>query len=255
MQNYCKTIGALAAASALVAGNASAEVEYTLGTGYTSEYLWRGANLGQDLVEASVGASTEYNGIGLSAGAWYGSYDKEGQDSSGDTFGEFDVDELDLFAEASKDLGFVTAAIGYIYYMNEDVAGRNGGGANAFADDAQEVYFKLSRDLGFASAYAVYFWDVEEGDNDGYSEIGLSRGFELNQCLTLNLSTNYGFMFEETQDTAWTTKAALDWGFAERAKLSPFVALSVALSDNQHGEYYGDTKNELVGGCMLSTSF
>jgi Na+-translocating ferredoxin:NAD+ oxidoreductase RnfC subunit len=71
MQNYCKTIGALAAASALVAGNASAEVEYTLGTGYSSEYLFRGDNLGQDLVEASASASTEWNGLGLSAGAWY----------------------------------------------------------------------------------------------------------------------------------------------------------------------------------------
>mgnify|MGYP007038417247 CR=1 FL=1 len=56
MQNYCKTIGALAAASALVAGNASAEVEYTLGTGYTSEYIFRGENLGEDLVEASLSA-------------------------------------------------------------------------------------------------------------------------------------------------------------------------------------------------------
>ena len=249
MQNYCKTIGALAAASALVAGNASAEVEYTLGTGYTSEYLWRGANLGEDLVEATVSATTEWNGLNWSAGAWYGSYDRnQAFDDGVDVENiEYDVDELDLFAEVSKDLGFVTAGLGYIYYMNEDSFG--------LVDDAQEVYVKLSRDLGFASAYAVYFWDVEEGDNDGYSEIGLSRGFELNQCLTLNLSTNYGFMFEETQDTAWTTKAALDWGFAENAKLSPFVALSVALSDNQHGEYYGDTKNELVGGCMLSTSF
>jgi hypothetical protein len=251
MQNYCKTIGALAAASALVAGIASAEVEYTLGTGYTSEYLWRGANLGEDLVEVSASVATEWNGLDLSAGAWYGSYDRSISLFNGDV-SEYDVDELDLFAEVSKDLGFVTAAVGYIYYMNEDFFGRLA--PVTVVDDSQEVYVKLSRDLGFASAYAVYFWDVE-GDNDGYSEIGLSRGFELNQCLTLNLSTNYGFMFEETQDTAWTTKAALDWGFAENAKLSPFVALSVALSDNQHGEYYGDTKNELVGGCMLSTSF
>ena len=44
----------LAAASALVAGNASAEVEYELHTGYTSEYLFRGLNLGQDLVRAYI---------------------------------------------------------------------------------------------------------------------------------------------------------------------------------------------------------
>jgi hypothetical protein len=251
MQNYCKTIGALAAASALVAGNASAEVEYNLGTGYSSEYLFRGANLGQDLVEASASASTEWNGIGLSAGAWYGSYDQkiggltivDGEDIY--DIREYDVDELDLFAEASKDLGFVTAALGYIYYINEDSAN--------VIDDTQEVYVKLSRDLGFANAYAAYYWDIE-GDNDGYSELGLSRGFELNQCLTLNLGTNIGYMWEDDQDTSWTTKASLDWGFAENAKLSPFVALAVQLTDDD-SNYTEGFGNELVGGCMLSTSF
>jgi hypothetical protein len=239
MQNYCKTIGALAAASALVAGIASAEVEYTLGTGYSSEYLFRGDNLGQDLVEASASASTEWNGLGLSAGAWYGSYDANIGPA------ELDVDELDLFAEASKDLGFATAALGYIYYMNEDTFG--------LVDDVQELYVKLSRDLGFANAYAAYYWDLE-GDNDGYSELGLSRGFELNQCLTLNLGTNIGYMWEDDQDTSWTTKASLDWGFAESAKLSPFVALAVQLTDDDDN-YTAGFGNELIGGCMLSTSF
>jgi len=239
MQNYCKTIGALAAASALVAGNASAEVEYTLGTGYTSEYIFRGENLGQDLVEASATATTEWNGLGLSAGAWYGSYD----------VAESDVDELDLFAEVSKDLGFATAAIGYIYYMNEDT------GVNL--DDFQEVYVKLSRDLGFANAYAAYYWNLEGvADNyfGDYSELGLSRAFELNQCLTLNLGTNIGYMWADDQDTSWTTKASLDWGFAENAKLSPFVALAVQLTDD-NDNYTEGHGNELVGGCMLSTSF
>ena len=49
MQNYCKTIGALAAASALVAGNAQAEVEYEIHTGYSSMYLFRGLDLGEIL--------------------------------------------------------------------------------------------------------------------------------------------------------------------------------------------------------------
>lgn len=248
MQNYCKTIGALAAASALVAGNASAEVEYTLGTGYTSEYIFRGENLGGDLVEASATATTEWNGFGWTAGAWYGSYDKNdgrGFDTDGDAFDESDVDELDLFGEVSKDLGFVTAAIGYIYYMNEPYT----------EEDTQEVYVKFSRDLGFANAYAAYYWELEGGSQyDDYSEIGLSRGFELNQCLTLNLATNIGYMWAPDQDTSWTTKASLDWGFAENAKLSPFVALAVELTDDNNN-YTDGHDNELVGGCMLSTSF
>ena len=252
MQNYCKTIGALAAASALVAGNATAEVEYELHAGYTSEYLFRGTNLGQDLVEAGFDAATEWNGLGLSAGAWYGSYDRGGE-VDGNEERDVDVDELDLYAEVSKDLGFLTAAIGYIYYFNEDIAGQNG--PRALVEDAQEVYFSVARDLGFANASLTYFWDIET-DNEGYSELALDRSFELNQCLSLNLATNVGYLVEGGDFTAWTTKVGLDWAFRENAKLSPFVALAVALGESEGANgTWGNTQNELVAGSMLSVSF
>ena len=239
MQNYCKTIGALAAASALVAGNASAEVEYEVHTGYTSEYLWRGLNLGQNLVEAGADVSTEWNGVGLSGGLWYGVFGNNGST----------VDELDIYAEASYDLGFVTTSVGYIYYLN-DFRGTG-------TSDAQEVYFGLSRDFGFAEASLTYFWGVQ-GQNDGYSELALSRSFELSPCLALSVGTSLGYLVETSDLTSWTTKVALDWGFAENAKLSPFVALSIALGqadDFGSTSPWADTQNELVGGAMLSVGF
>jgi hypothetical protein len=256
MQNYCKTIGALAAASALVAGNASAEVEYELHTGYTSEYLFRGLNLGQDLVEAGFDVATEWNGLGLSAGAWYGSFDRNVDLNNG--FGparplSTDLDELDVYAEVSKDFGFLTAAVGYIYYMNSEPSINGFFPATFQNDDAQEVYFSIARDFGFANLSLTYFWDIET-DNDGYSELALDRSFELNQCLALNVATNVGYLAEQGQCTAWTTKVGLDWNFAGTAKLSPFVALSVALSDD-NDTYYGGSKNLFVAGSMLSVSF
>jgi hypothetical protein len=241
MQNYCKTIGALAAASALVAGNANAEVEYEIHTGYSSMYLFRGLDLGDDLVEVGVDAAAEWNGLAISGGVWATAFDQAG------TANEIDS-EVDLYAEVSKDLGFLTASVGYIYYWN--LSNTNGG------IDDQEVYFSVSRDLGFAEAYLTYFWDVVEnnGGNNGYSEFGLSRGFELNQCLTLNVGTNVGYLFEEGQATAWTNKVSLDWGFAERATVSPFVAFSVALSDDVDTAYLG-SENEFVAGSMLKVGF
>jgi hypothetical protein len=254
MQNYCKTIGALAAASALVAGTASAGnptpvttvapseptscVEYGLHVGYSSEYLWRGLDLGDDLVEAAFNLKTEYNGIGFSFGAWYGSYD---------TFGshEYDVDELDIYGEVSKDFGFLTAAVGYIWYINEDMYD--------FYPDAQEAYFSISRDFGFANASLTYFWGIEK-DNDGYSELALKRGFGLAQNLTLNVGTNVGYLVEQGQATAWTTMVGLDWAFVERAKLSPFAAYSVSLSDDWDTAYYNND-NEFTAGVKLSVSF
>ncbi len=256
MQNYCKTIGALAAASALVAGNASAEVEYELHTGYTSEYLFRGLNLGQDLVEVGFDVATEWNGLGLSAGAWYGSFDGTVDLNNG--VGPVrplttDLDELDIYAEVSKDLGFLTAAVGYIYYMNSEPSINGFFPAQLDNGDAQEIYFSVGRDLGFANASLTYFWDIEL-DNDGYSELALDRSFDLNQCLALSVATNVGYLVEQGQATAWTTKVGLDWAFTENAKLSPFVALSIALSDDVDTSYDG-SKNLFVAGSMLSVSF
>ena len=68
MQNYCKTIGAMAAASALVAGTAQAEIEYEIHTGYHNEYIFRGIDLGNDMVDGGVDLAMEYNGLGVSAG-------------------------------------------------------------------------------------------------------------------------------------------------------------------------------------------
>jgi hypothetical protein len=250
MQNYCKTIGALAAASALVAGNASAEVEYEIHTGYTSEYLFRGIVLGDDLVEAGVDVATEWNGIGLSAGAWYASFNN--------TFGanrplvgiDGDFSELDLYGEVSKDFGFVTAAVGYIAYINSDttVFGPGNNIQKFGYDDAQEVYFSLAQTYFGVDFALAYYWDVET-DNNGYMDLTASKGFELSPCLTLNTGATLGYLWEEGDFCHLTAKVSLDWAFTETATLSPFVAHSWSLED----AYTPD--NEFVAGTMLSVSF
>lgn len=231
MQNYCKTIGALAAASALVAGNASAEVEYEIHTGYTSDYLFRGTNLGNDLVEVGVDVATEWNGLGVSAGAWYGSFANGPIDQ--------DFDELDIYGEVSKDLGLATLAVGYIGYQNERLLG----------DDAKEVYFSVSKEFYGIDTSFTYFWDVET-DNNGYSELSFGKGFELSPCLTLSTGLTVAYLWEESEFAHLTAKVSLDWAFTETATLSPFVAAALSLDDNYNG---GD--DELVAGTMLSVSF
>ncbi|MEO5714851.1 MAG: TorF family putative porin [Luteolibacter sp.] len=239
MHNYCKTIGALAAASALVAGNAQAEVEYELHTGYSSEYIFRGLDLGDNLTEVGVDVAGKWNNIGLSAGVWASAFD-----ASATTSNQVD-NEVDWYTEATYDFGFMTGGIGYIYYWNLGNLG----------EDSQEVYFSASHDFGFATASVTYFWGVDGPSNDGYSELALSRSFELNPCLTLNTSTNVGYLVEEGDFTAWTSKVSLDWGFAEHAKLSPFVALSIALGEGGNGSAWRQTGNEFSAGSMLSVSF
>ncbi|MFD2255339.1 hypothetical protein ACFSSA_01505 [Luteolibacter algae] len=245
MQNYCKTIGALAAASALVAGNASAEVEYELHTGYTSAYLFRGVDLGQDLIEAGVDVAGEWNGLGLSAGAWYGSF--ESPTGAGGSLNNANADELDLYAEVSKDLGYFTGSIGYIYYYNQQ------GSANRNLlpiDDAQEVYFSAAQSYFGVDFALTYFWDIET-DNDGYAELSAGKGFEISPCLTLNTGATLAYLFEEGDFAHLTAKVALDWAFTETATLSPFVAHSWGLGTTASQGY----SNELVAGSLLSVSF
>ncbi|MCX8496551.1 MAG: hypothetical protein ORN51_10255 [Akkermansiaceae bacterium] len=249
MQNYCKTIGALAAVSALVAGIAQAEVEYTLHTGYSNEYLFRGVNQGNNLIETGLDAATEVNGIALSAGAWYANY--QAPRSLAGPSVTHNANELDLYVSASKDLGFATASLGYIYYQNS--FDQLTEGSLGKAADAQEVSIGLSRDLGFANASLTYFGQIE-GDSNGYSELALTRGIELSPCLNLNLAANLGYLADKGQATALTLKASLDYGFAEHAKLSPFIAQSFSLSDDRDTVYFG-SENETVVGSMISVGF
>lgn len=240
MRNYCKTIGALAAASALAAGNASAQLEYEIHTGYTNAYLFRGLNLGQDLVEAGVDVAGEWNGLGVSAGAWYGSFDAP--------VGAAQSDELDLYGEVSKDLGFATAAVGYIFYHYPDVAG---------TADFHEAYASLSREFFGFNASLTYFWDVAGNalENDGYAELGLSKSIPLNDCLSLNVGSALGYYVEQGKLAHLTTKVALDWAFRENAVLSPFVAGSLSLSDAPSAPINAGAKDQFVGGVMLSVGF
>jgi hypothetical protein len=246
MRNYCKTIGALAAVSALVAGNASAEVEYELHTGYSNEYLFRGLNLGQDLIEVGADVKTEVSGIGLSAGAWYGSYDNANLFGNSNS----DVGELDLFGQVSKNFGFLTGSIGYIYRSFES----SDNNPDLGNPPSQELIFSVSRQICYGVDVSLtYFWGIE-GENDGYSELAFSKSFELTQCLRLNLGSKLGYQVEEGQLATLTSRVSLDWGFVGSAKLSPFVAYSIALCDDNDTWYEG-SKNLVVGGMMLSVGF
>ncbi len=256
MQNYCKTIGALAAASALVAGNASAQdtqagytqpyqqtavdnstgnsgLEFEIHAGYSTDYIFRGLDFGQDLIETGVDVAWEWNGLGLSAGAWYATFENTNTD----------FQELDLYGEVSKDFGFANLAVGYIWYNNMTAGGR--------VDDAQEVYFSIGREFFGFDVSLTHFWDIET-DNDGYAELALGKGFELSPCLTLNTGGVLGYQWEQSDFAHATAKVSLDWAFTETATLSPYIAHSWALSEEG---LYGGSENNFFGGAILSVSF
>ena len=268
MQNYyCKTIGALAAASAIVAGNATAgssqitttapatqadAITYDLHAGFASEYLWRGQDLGDRLVDAGFDAQGTWNGIDLSGGLWYGDFQAPTGYHPSSGLGSANASELDITLQAGKKFGAFSADVGYIYYNYPQ------GSANRYlvpVHDNQEIYFQVGYDFGFVQSSLTYFWSVAGQNNQGYTELALARAFPINPAFTLNLATNLGYQVEMGRLTAWTSKASLDYAFAQHAKFSPFIAASVALSDNDYSYYTAGSKNQLVGGAEITVTF
>jgi hypothetical protein len=252
MQNYCKTIGALAAASALVAGTAKAELEYSINGGYHNEYLFRGVQFGHDMTTFGVDAETSAYGLDFSAGIWYASYDTDAAVwGLGPSFFKWQTSELDIYGQVSKDLGIwgLTGSVGYIMYVNDDTGPALFG---AQLDDAQEVYFGLSKEICYGiSADLTYYWDIET-DNDGYAELGLSKSYELTNCLSLGLGLAVGYAVEEGDLANTALTATLDWAFAENATLSPYVAYVI---DGESGLYETTNEQEFIGGVNLTVSF
>ena len=168
-----------------------------------------------------------------------------------------DADELDIYAEISKDFGFATVAVGYIYYYFPQ-GDLNRGANGAFQiDDAQEAYISVSKEFYGFEASLAYFWDIES-DNDGYSQLSLSKGFELNSALTLNTGVDVGYLVEKGVLSHATAKIGLDYAVTDNATLSPYIAHTWSLRD---GFAAGTTssangqENELFGGVSLSVSF
>lgn len=236
MQNYCKTIGALAAASALVAGTAKAEIEYSINGGYHNEYLFRGVQQGDDMTTVGVDASTKAYGLSLSVGIWHADYDTSTANET----------ETDVYADISKDLGIwgLTGSVGYIQYIYDKTATN--------IDDVGEAYFGLSKELGYGIGSSLtYFWDVE-GDNEGYIELGLSKSYDLSECLSLGLDLAQGYAYENGDLANTMVTATLDWAFAESATLSPYVLFVL---DGEDASYESSSEQEFVGGVNLTVSF
>lgn len=259
MRKHTKYVGALAAASALVAGYASAELEGEVHVGYSSNYEFRFVDLGSDLVEAGIDLNYEIaEGFAVSGGAWYGSVN-----DSQTTFNSFN--ELDLYAAVSKELGPVSLELGYIYYTYQDSP----------IADTQEVYLGASVEVGWGvTAGATYYYDFDQLDG-WYLQPELSKSFEFNDCLSLNLSTGVGIAdghggqvsdklgSNGTADgfQGWFVKAELPWQFREGFTLAPYVkyvdADSKLVSDTPVVGGTGTLggREHLVAGVKVSVGF
>ena len=216
--------------------------EGDVAVGYHSDYIFRGARVGRDLVDSSINLSKSAWGLDFTAGAWYGSF----EDTSSQNW-----NELDLTFGVSKDLGFARFNTGFISYQLD------GGNSN---DNNGEIYVGFSKDLCYGvSTSFTYFIDAygEKAffDNNGYSVLSLAKSDLFLEGLTL--SNDLGYLVEKGQLSHNTTTLGYDYALSENATITPYIAYTWELDAlEEHGPLaVSNEQNRFHGGVALTVSF
>lgn len=262
MRNYSKTVGALAAASALVAGNAMAEIEGEVAVGYHNMYEFRFVDLGSDLVTAQVDLATEANGFGFSVGAWYATWDTPGFPGAA-----VSSDELDLYGAVSYEIAGFALELGYIYYYFPDTSTAITGLGTG---NTQEVYLSVGYDFDFGLGLAsTFYYDFDE-NNGWYNDTSIGYSWGINECLSLDLAAGVGFADGHNLQASgrpgsvgtadgfqgWYVSAAMPWEFRDGVTLTPYIKYTDGDSDLLTNVTNVTTGEEhVVAGVSLAVGF
>jgi uncharacterized protein (TIGR02001 family) len=234
--------------SLLTASAVHAEIEAELYTGYHSIYEFRGVDLGDDLVDTGLELSYELSeGLSLSGGAWYASWDAGGAD-----------DELDLYIGLTKTLGAVDFSVGYTYYIFP-----GDGGANT-----EEVYLGVATELDCGLGFALTYYEDIDQISGGYMEFEAAKSFELSECVGLDLAAGAAWCddYELNADVDgsnmdgfnhWYITAALPITLKEDVTLTPYIKYVDASSDLDSSLVDDDASSDdhFYGGVSLSIAF
>jgi hypothetical protein len=237
-----KTI-ALVGALASMTGTAAAELGGEAHAGYATQYIFRGQDLGNNLFYG--GFDGTYSGLfgmknlSANAGVWGGKFEFS-------PAGGPEVDyEVDFFGSLGYDFGKLRAEAGYTYYLF-DVDGR----------DSQEAFFSLSSfceklEMHFA---VTYFLDIRDQDNGGYLEGTVSRSFELNEKLSLDLELLAAYLIEESEFSHLGATVALPFRLNDAFTVSPYVAATIELAGLKVVSP-SNAQNEYIAGVSVSAGF
>ena len=200
--------------------------------GYDTDYIFRGANLGQDLLWSDVNVSTSLSdGLGLNIGAWYANPTDAGDD------------ELDIYAGVSTDLGGMSLDLGTTYYYYPGATGSN----------TLEFGAALGTSVGAFDVSLGVYHDIDTENT--YVELGAGTSFDLTDNISLDLGATIGNNQDEVVGgqadglTAVTITVGAPIGLTDNASLTPYLGINAGLDDNQ------DAGDEIFSGISLSVGF
>ena len=238
MKNTIAVVGALASMMSVAAAELSGEAH----AGYATQYIFRGQDLGNNLFYG--GFDGTYSGLfgmknlSANAGAWGGQFDFS-------SAGGAAIDgELDLYGSLGFDFGKVQAEAGYTYYLFDG------------ATNSQEAFASLSTycekcEMHFA---LTYFVDIADQDQGGYLEATISKSFEFNEKLSLDIEFLAAYLVEETEFSHVGVTLALPYQLNDIITVSPYVAATFELGGLKTVSP-SSAGNEYIAGASVSAGF
>lgn len=203
-------------------------------TGYSSESVWRGADLGRDEASAVVTTTTELPiGVGLDLVAGYSNADTEVKD-----------EETDLSAVFSKEIADYLVSLSYTWY-SQDFA-KDGSG------QAQEAGLSVSREVGPVDVTFTQYLAVK-GDNNSYSELAATYSDDFGLPVVLDFRSELGYLAQEGKCTHFETRISTDIPVLQEVTAVPFVAYSLGLDDSVG--VHSDMQSVFFGGIEFKRSF
>ncbi len=198
--------------------------------GYDSKYVFRGVDLGDNLIWGDVNLTVPVNDtVSLNAGTWYA------------TLADDDYDELNLYAALSADLGAFEVGLGLTWYyfpMTDD--------------DALEPGITIGTSAGPIDLSLGYYYDLEV--DGSYIELAAETAIELTDTVSLvpGVSVSYGDDYYGVSGfNNVGLSLALPIALTDRATLTPYVAGSLAIDALEDlGE-----DDHIYGGVSLGVSF
>ena len=219
----------LAFFSALSADKVAAEdIGAEVSVGYDTDYMFRGVNLGEDLLWSDVNVSTTLtDGLDLGVGAWYANV----ADDAGN-------DELDIYAGLSTSMGDISLDLGATYYYYPDPVAGEG---------------TLEFGVGFGTSVGPFdlslglYYDIDL--EAAYYEVGAATSFDLTDTMAVDVGGALG-NFDGDTLTALTFTIGVPITLSDSASLSPYVGVNIPLDDYE--DEFGD---DIYSGLSLTVGF
>ena len=219
----------LAFFSALSADKVAAEdIGAEVSVGYDTDYMFRGVNLGQDLLWSDVNVSTSLSdGLDLGVGAWYANV----ADDAGN-------DELDIYAGLSTSMGDMSVDLGATYYYYPDPTAGEG---------TLEFGIGLGTSAGPIDLRLGLYYDIDL--EAAYYEVGAATSFDLTDTMAVDVGGAIGNADGDTL-TALTFTIGVPITLSDSASLSPYVGVNIPLDDYE--DEFGD---DIYSGLSLTVGF